>query len=246
MEKKNNNKKQERDYLLSLKKALFIGTLGVTTAISSACGNTKKISQENPFPNGESSIFLADNYDIDGLKFEGYEEAVFISKDGNKESYSELLERCKTNINEENGYGLNKSLYKIGRVILQKRVAEALGINISDMESFSVEYLNDSMGEENPYFVTVGYQGKEYVLELEGEIGREIAWCISKTVTNSIPVDEDAYTYTDINRVIRSYKDCLNSDEDYVVDNGEVKNSSIEKVGDISFEIVKNKTKKKN
>ena len=76
MEKKNNNKKQERDYLLSLKKALFIGTLGVTTAISSACGNTKKISQENPFPNGESSIFLADNYDIDGLKFEGYEEAV--------------------------------------------------------------------------------------------------------------------------------------------------------------------------
>ena len=157
-----------------------------------------------------------------------------------------MLERCKTNINEENGYGLNKSLYKIGRVILQKRVAEALGINISDMESFSVEYLNDSMGEENPCFVTVGYQGKEYVLELEGEIGREIAWCISKTVTNSIPVDEDAYTYTDINRVIRSYKNCLNSDEDYVVDNGEVKNSSIEKVGDISFEIVKNKTKKKN
>ena len=90
-----NDNKQERDYLLSLKKALFIGTLGVTTAISSACGNTKKISQENPFPNGESSIFLADNYDIDGLKFEGYEEAVFISKDGNKESYSELLERCK-------------------------------------------------------------------------------------------------------------------------------------------------------
>ena len=83
-------------------------------------------------------------------------------------------------------------------------------------------------------------------MELEGEIGREIAWCISKTVTNSIPVDEDAYTYTDINRVIRSYKNCLNSDEDYVVDNGEVKNSSIEKVGDISFEIVKNKTKKKN
>lgn len=246
MEKKNNNKKQERDYLLSLKKALFVGTLGVTVAISSACGSTKKLSKENPFPNGESSILLSDNYDIDCLKFDGYEDAVFISKDGNKESYSELLERCKNNINEGNSYGLNKSLYKIGRVILQKRVAEALGINVSDMESFSVEYINDSMGSKNPCFVTVGYQGKEYVLELEGEVGREIAWCISKTVNNSIPLDEDVYTYTDIDRVIRSYSDCLNSNGDYVVDNGEVKNSSIEKVGNISFEIIKNKTKKKN